>query len=360
MQKRIQSEIPKILQDLASREYRRPLLKSMDRRFVIILLLSILVESTLVLWLSSRPVDDYSEKEIAHIREQFANFILDEREKSESEEDQSGPGAADQRVSEVAESGAGETSAEDETMVASSETSRERRTQKRLQSAADRQRSREAITQEVSQKGLLGLLTGTGSATQGRAVTGIFSGEKNVQASQDLDQILKSVDGLKTQNRGQGSGEYNIASASARGGRTGDQATIDDLVAARETASSESISRKGNLMVEAPVNIIGRAKKSQARSAQALQAVLYGHVQAIQYCYERELKRNPSLKGKVTVRITVNPEGHVSNVEIINSTMNNNRVERCILSRIRLCKDFSPIDPSEGDVTFRQVYTFGT
>ena len=357
MQKYEPSEIPKTLQRLASAEYRKSFLKSLDVRFFSILTASILIEAFLVLWLSGRPVEDYNEKEIAHIREQFASFILDER-KTEAGVEAEGQEARAQRSTETGEGNVEETGGEEAAAV-SSEGSRERRTQKKLQSAADRQRSRKALTEEVSQKGLLGLLTGTGSAAQGRAVTGIFSGN-DVKTSRDLDAILQSVDGLKTQTKGSASGEYDIASASAKGGRTGGQANIDDLVSERESALSESISRQGDLMVESPADIIGRAKKSQGRSAQALQAVLYSHVQAIQYCYERELKRDPSLAGKISVRITVNPDGEVTNAEIIESTLNNSRVERCILSRIRLWKDFPPIDPSEGDVTFRQVYTFGS
>ena len=43
----------------------------------------------------------------------------------------------------------------------------------------------------------------------------------------------------------------------------------------------------------------------------------------------------------------------------MSSTLDNDRVERCILARVLLWKDFPAIDPSEGDVTFRQVYVFG-
>jgi hypothetical protein len=39
--------------------------------------------------------------------------------------------------------------------------------------------------------------------------------------------------------------------------------------------------------------------------------------------------------------------------------MNNERVERCILARIQLWKDFKPIDSEEGDMTFRYSYAFG-
>ena len=72
------------------------------------------------------------------------------------------------------------------------------------------------------------------------------------------------------------------------------------------------------------------------------------------------MRRNPSLTGKVVVRITVNFQGHVTYVEIVESTLSNERVERCIVTRIRQWKDFEPIDESEGDVTFRQIYLFGS
>ena len=111
--------------------------------------------------------------------------------------------------------------------------------------------------------------------------------------------------------------------------------------------------------IETPADVVGRGRRSIYRSPEAIQEVLLAHVPAIRYCYERELKRDPDLKGKVSVRITVGPDGTVKNATIVSSTLNNERVERCILARIRLWKDFKPIDPSEGDVMFRQVYAFG-
>lgn len=146
---------------------------------------------------------------------------------------------------------------------------------------------------------------------------------------------------------------------SVKGGRSSKQAGIDDLVSDLGSASSGSISRKGEVMVEAPSELVGRGSRSAYRSPEAIQEVLLEHNSAIRYCYERELKRNPNLKGKLSVRITVGADGHVTKAEIVNSTLNNARVERCILARIRLWKDFHPIDSGEGEITFRQIYAFG-
>ena len=80
---------------------------------------------------------------------------------------------------------------------------------------------------------------------------------------------------------------------------------------------------------------------------------------AIQYCYQRELKRDPNLKGKIVVRFTIDISGKVRIVNIISSTLNNARVERCVVSRIQRWDDFGAIDASKGSESFRQVYTFG-
>ena len=156
-----------------------------------------------------------------------------------------------------------------------------------------------------------------------------------------------------------GGGGGGSGGRGVRGSRSGSRAGIDDLVSDKSSVTSQSLSRKGELTIESVSEVEGLGRKSIYRSSDAIQEVLFSHNKAIQYCYERELKRNPTLKGKVVVRITVNPEGHVVNASIVSSTLNNERVERCILARIRLWKDFKPIDPSEGNVTFRQGYLFG-
>jgi TonB family protein len=121
-----------------------------------------------------------------------------------------------------------------------------------------------------------------------------------------------------------------------------------------------SASRKGALKIDRTSDVSGAAQRNTARSPESLREVTLRHVPAIKYCYERSLRQNPSLAGKVVVRITVSPDGTVYDVSVISSTLNDEKAEQCILARIRQWKDFEPIAPSEGSVAFKQTYAFGS
>lgn len=79
---------------------------------------------------------------------------------------------------------------------------------------------------------------------------------------------------------------------------------------------------------------------------------------SIRVCYDRELKLNPSLKGKVVVRFDVTPAGRVGNGAIDSDSMNDDRVGKCILM---LMKGWSfPFHPSESTtVSFPFVFQPG-
>ena len=96
-----------------------------------------------------------------------------------------------------------------------------------------------------------------------------------------------------------------------------------------------------------------------AREPEEVTAVVNKHLSALEYCYQRELKSNPNLRGKIVVRFTISTTGVVKDARLISSTLKNEYVERCILSRIRRWDDFSQIDPNLGDSTFRQTFSFG-
>jgi len=232
----------------------------------------------------------------------------------------------------------------------------------RSASSEARRIARETLSREVSQKGLLGLLEASGYTIQ----EGGGSGGEEITRD-DLEKMLSSIGDAGQRGAGSGTGTGSGGSdggsagglAEAKGIRSSRDARIDDVVSGERGVQSESISRKGELQAESPSEVGGQGYRNANRSQDAIQKVLLEHVPAIRYCYERELKRNPELKGKVTVRITVGPDGSVKEANIAASTLNDERVERCILSRTRMWKDFPAIDPGEGDVTFKQVYSFG-
>jgi TonB family protein len=230
-------------------------------------------------------------------------------------------------------------------------------------SAESRRISREAISREAGSKGILGMMTGVNVRAVEDGLLG-DSGEGN-GVGENMDRLLSSLDEEGPAAGGSGTGNgtapgLDYDNIQVRGGRSDKRADIDDLVSKLGSASGGAVSRKGALKIDNTSEVAGQGKRSAQRSADAIREVLLRHVPAVKYCYERKLRENPDLKGKIVVLITVAPDGSVSDAAVVSSTLGDPDVEQCILSRIRQWKDFEPIDSNEGTVTFKQTYTFGS
>ena len=62
-----------------------------------------------------------------------------------------------------------------------------------------------------------------------------------------------------------------------------------------------------------------------------IRRVVNARQNAIRHCFERELQTNPTLSGQITANWRVQLDGSVSNATIAESTMNDRRVEGCIV-----------------------------
>ena len=76
-------------------------------------------------------------------------------------------------------------------------------------------------------------------------------------------------------------------------------------------------------------------------------AVIRRNMSQIRYCYQRELTKNRSLRGKIIVQFTIAPDGSVSKTGIKSSSMGSPNVENCIAGRF---KRFKFPEPKGGDV----------
>lgn len=61
--------------------------------------------------------------------------------------------------------------------------------------------------------------------------------------------------------------------------------------------------------------------------------VIKRNMSQIRYCYQRELTKNPNLKGKIVVKFTIAADGSVSKASIDSSSMGSEPVESCITGR---------------------------
>jgi outer membrane biosynthesis protein TonB len=79
-------------------------------------------------------------------------------------------------------------------------------------------------------------------------------------------------------------------------------------------------------------------------SEQVRRAVM-AHTGALRACYETEAQRLPQLRGGVTVAFTIEANGSVSQATVSASTLQNTRVEGCLLRQIKSWR-FPESDPA--------------
>ncbi len=72
----------------------------------------------------------------------------------------------------------------------------------------------------------------------------------------------------------------------------------------------------------------------------------------IRYCYERQLSAQPDLHGKVLVKFIIGPKGEVSTQSVGSTTLNNAKVEGCILRRVSKWVFPSPKGGTKVKVTY--------
>ncbi len=360
------------------KKYKRKISDSFDKRFVIIWLITLIVHVSLTYYFSKHlESQKINPVQIQEIQQQFARLVLkkevkekpvekkltelitperqDEEQAIQGSQQYGGQGRATapaernvqntEKVGGVIASRGGE--AEEKTYhvpVA------------RNYNTPNRESFR-IISQNVADKGILGLLGSSSEQASGKAVEEILS-EADL-AHGKFKKTLSNVNGIR---KGQSESEILAQRQSRvqRRERSSNEADISGFIAERENLASASMSRKKTLEKTKQTTI--RQKEPQLvgqRDPDDISAVVNRHNAAIQACYQRELRRNPDLKGKIVVRFTISYQGRVTHVELLSSTLNNERVERCVLSRIRRWDDFGVIDRNMGDTTFRQVYTFG-
>ncbi len=74
-------------------------------------------------------------------------------------------------------------------------------------------------------------------------------------------------------------------------------------------------------------------------------------------CYQRELQRNPELKGKVVVRFVVGADGSVPHAHLRATSLENNVVESCVVDEVSRTR--FPRPDGDGSVVVSYPFNFG-
>ena len=319
--------------------------------------------STVVYFIINPVPEKVSQSDINRVQKQFASLVLDRDQallaaNRAAKSKEIPVSDAEKKASQQTD----ETKKKEETTQSRSNLSGRRSSSGSKSTSGGAGKQGPSSGRNVANQGLLGILTAGTAATAGRddAVADILSDEG--VSDTDFDEIISNVDGLK---KGGGKSIGNKSKAGKKGARVTKGGNIDNLLSDLGTATTKEVKRSDGLVHGklSPMTMTddkgNEVLLSGTRDPEKVSRIVNSHTDAIQYCYLREVKRNPNLRGKVVVRFTIRPDGTVSDVKILSTTLRSDSAERCIISRIKRWDDFDPIDPGLGDATFRQVYTFG-
>ena len=124
-----------------------------------------------------------------------------------------------------------------------------------------------------------------------------------------------------------------------------DQAELGDSTsAAVDTGTSKEVKVRGRVSASSAEDVFGSGNLDKG----AISGVVQRRLGAIKSCYERELKGNPALAGKIVLQFTIQESGRVGDVKIVSDSTGEPNVAKCMVTQI---SHFRFPSPQGGSVT---------
>lgn len=178
------------------------------------------------------------------------------------------------------------------------------------------QARREAVRAQLSGAGLLASI---GAASDEGGLANVF--ESDAVVGKDLGAALSERGGVRV------SGGTRIGKKGALG--AGTSADIGEIDAGAGGSAGEVGGRKG-AVPQAFVKGTEAVLPKGGIDEKGVRMALKRRERGIQQCYERSLKSNTKLKGKVVLEWTINEEGRVVTIKILENTLGDAKVSDCI------------------------------
>jgi protein TonB len=184
---------------------------------------------------------------------------------------------------------------------------------------------------------------------------------EDLRESFDLDDTLK----LPQQTAGKQaavvatSGDLLSSGAQASSGGIKTD-TLNRTITTSELAQRQTT--KVESKIEADASKLAKASTTQKqkgsgsvtvakRSADEIERVFQQNKGGIFNLYNRALRKNPSLEGKVVIELTISPDGQVTEVKVLSSELGDETLERKLIVKIKKFK-FSKANVAEITVTY--------
>lgn len=213
---------------------------------------------------------------------------------------------------------------------------------------ADARLATEQARQQVEQL-LIGAF-GAGGATADLLREGAATGSSQDLMAQAQGVSVASGDGAGTLRERSGGGEVG-------GGGGGDLGSLQARTSAGQQ-QQEGRQQVVERVIRGTANVGALEDESGAGLFDSNLVVrqLRSRQAAVRRCYERELRNNPTLGGRVVVRFSVQPTGTISNVTTTENTTGSAAVAACVTSVVRGIR-FTE-GPDGGSVTYTFPFVF--
>jgi hypothetical protein len=199
------------------------------------------------------------------------------------------------------------------------------------------------VARAVQQKGILRVLGALGPGTGKGAVADVFGTGGGFG---DVAQALSGAGGVAVATEPGGVG-------GRKGGGQGGAATIGDL--GTSGGGKVALGTKSDVRVTGSVGVEDAEVDSPDIDQQKLGGFVRARMSAIKACYENQLKRNPSLKGRIRVRFVILETGALSEVTAVENTLGSPEVVACIVGTMRAWR--TPFRPT-GTVPVEYPFVF--
>ncbi len=278
-------------------EVRGGILKQIDQFFFMVLAASLVVHFSGATFIACQPVVEERELSLDELPDRFVKAMMPVEIKPPP-------------PVEVADNGKKDDVKEDKKP--------EKVAEKAPTNAAEKKAQMQA---KVSRSGLLKVIGSSGAGGAFEDVLGSSSGVGDVASA------LSGASGVGVATAD------SLAAGGPKGGTAGSAAGIGDL--GTSGGGNVGLGEKKEATVRGGVSMQAPEVDSVDVDREKLAAYVRSRKGAIQQCYEKELKRNPSLKGKVVVRFSITPAGRTSDIDIEENTLGNEAVASCIKTTIR-------------------------
>ncbi len=195
----------------------------------------------------------------------------------------------------------------------------------------------------VGDRGLVALITKM-SKTGGSVADIIGEG-----SNEDLGSAIGKFSGLEVA----GKGNVGLRKGGGDGTGSGSSVNVGDLGSYSPLSSKGTgtrVERKVKSRVgSAPGGVTGKIAPASVYS------VIRSRIGGVKYCYEKQLKTNPALAGKIRVQFVIGGSGSVSSCSVVANSLGNTSVQLCVCRMVRRWK-FPP--PDEGTVTVGYTFIF--